>query len=290
MGGIEEGGQLKCSNVISLPGGDVKAFPTLDDYVAFYQARGYVKDKAELLTGKKQLLPELFYNWMGRLATGCYFAARFSKHPASSGIETFSIPHALSRTDLAKFLNEILDLAASQREAALIMFPDVFGPHDIVTLINALCADSRWYWADQREDGQPDTSTLVGLRWKLPGGDSVNHVLGFAEIDSMPLTRRAPITALVMRIRDDKRTGKKKENGLIQVHLADMDPGVPEEAKFKRLWAKTEDLKRRLVAQQDAHAARARVTFAIEKEVARLLARPTIVTTETVGQMESGAP
>jgi hypothetical protein len=158
---------------------------------------------------------------------GCIFAANLAKDPRSSRWLPIVQLKALEQgARLPELLNTQLDAAAERNEAVAIIFPDVVTSSDIVQLTNLLCADParRWYRTDA--EIAPDEAGvlgLIGIRWVLTSDKSVNYVLGFANIDTMPQTRRSPFTALFLRVCEEKRTPSHKEDGRIQVHLADLD-------------------------------------------------------------------
>ena len=258
----------------------MRSFPTLDDYVAYYQGLGLIEDEADLVGNKNRLVSEIFYDWIKRLQHGCLFAAKLARKPSEARYQSFVFPRAIDNPSLAEDLNRLLDSAAQEEEAAQLIFSDIRTERQLVQLVNVLCRDERWYWTEPQAAAQAKDVRLIGLRWKLPGGKAVNHVLGFAPVDSMPLTRKAPFAALALRIREQKRTPIRKENGLVQVHLADMDSGLQSTEQHDRFWENTRKQKALLVEPTRAFAARARITFCICRENADDLDSPVDVEIE----------
>jgi len=176
---------------------------------------------------------------------------------------------------LGGFLNTQLDAASANHEAAVVIFPDVSGADEIVALVNNLCSDlsGRWYRTDDGIDPDPSgLLRLIGLRWVLKEATSVNYVLGFASIDTMPFTRQSPFTALFLRIIEKKRTPAHREDGLVQVHLADLDSTFYPQELHDKVWELTKQYRANHVQPHLAPAARARVTFSVSPEAGKALA------------------
>lgn len=280
------------SLAIPLANGTCRHVSTIDDYVAWYVRLGLVQDKRELLDSKNLLLSELFFDWIKQLQLGCLFAARLARGDGKDRVPTkgavpFAVPApwlthvergAHANPTLGDKLNYLLDAAVRENEeAAQIVFPDLETPSQLIQLVNNLCAHERWYWNEiPWRDGEPQ-ARLIGLRWILPSGKSVNHALGFANISTMPITRRSPLPALILRTSDFKRTPEAQEAGRVPVHLADMDSRIRPQAKHDSLWERTRQLKADLVEPSLKSAARARITFAIGFREAESLVPPRTV-------------
>jgi hypothetical protein len=252
-----------CSREVVLTTGLTKRFPTLDDYVAFYVENGYVKDKAELLSSRSRWCTEIMFDWFRRGQLACIFAvnlARVADPPWDSVIEHPPFD------DLGERLAVHLDgITKSNGEAAQVVFPSVHTAADAVSLVNALCKSKRWYWDEVPFDDGNQTSLLIGLKWILPSNISVNYVLGFSTLETMPVTRHSPLTTLVLRTSDHKRSEGKSDLGRVQVHLADMDSGLYPQSRHDSVWEATKKAKRLFVEENGPlwAAARARVTFAV---------------------------
>lgn len=250
----------------------MRSFPTRADYVAWHKGLGTIEDETDLIEKKNSLVSEIFYDWIKRLQLACLFAKKIAHKPKEAGYQSLVLPHAVDDPNLGEYLSNLLDATADHQEAVQLVFPDIREPHELVQLVNVLCRDDRWYWTEP--ESKNSSTRLIGLRWTLPGGKAVNHVLGFSPVDSMPLTRQAPFTALVLRIRAEKRARPvKKENGLIQVHLADMDSGLDPD-RHEKFWESTEKQRALLVEQEKHDTAKAKVTFCVSIEEAGGLVDP----------------
>ena len=93
-------------------------------------------------------------------------------------------------------------------------------------------------------------------------GRTVTWVLGFAPLPSMPVTRRAPFTAIILRtVTDYGEIERKTERDRTVVHLADYCP-----KKGGAKWAKTSEMRRALVEESRDEWAKAKVAFALPSE------------------------
>lgn len=255
-----------CSHRVVLTTSTEKFFPNLDDYVKWLVEGGYISSKDDLFSGRTRWCSEIMFDWFRRGQEACVFAVQLARAdpPWDSIIENAPLD------DLGTRLTVHLDgISASNGEAAQVVLPSVRTAEDVVGLINALCKNERWYWNEVAWDQGTPTSLLVGLRWILPSNLSVNHVLGFANLDTLPVTRRSPFTTLVLRTIDHKRSEIKTEGGRQQVHLADMDSTLYPQSKHDQVWDATKKLKRQFVQENGPlwAAARARVTFALPLEL-----------------------
>ena len=261
---------LRRSYTLQLADGSSASFPSLDDYVDQLVAEGTIRDRADLVRNYDHLVAEIFLNWVSAGQTACLFASRLARRPRQARWLPIVQLDALTTAELPQFLNVQLDAAARSHEAVALIFPDITTAADIVALCNRLCEDpcGRWY---RVESGSANGLALIGLRWVLASGSSVNHVLGFAPVPTAPATRRAPFTALVLRVADANRTPSKHEDGKVQVHLADLDSGLRPQELHDRVWRATETKKAMFVEPALAAGARARVTFSIPTDVGEQL-------------------
>jgi len=267
---------LKRSCTITLSNGSTASFPALQDYVDQLVAEGSIRDTQDLIRNYDHLVAEIFLNWVSAGQTSCLFAARLARKPRQARWLPIVQLDALTTPDLAGFLNAQLDAAARSHEAVALIFPDVETADDVVELCNRLCEDPSGRWYRATSDASRDV-TLIALRWVLPGGQSVNHVLGFAPLATTPATRRAPFTSLVLRVVGDKRTAARQEDGRVQVHLADLDSGIRPQELHDRVWEATRQKKALHVEPHLAAAARARVTFSVPADVGARLVEPRTV-------------
>src|ERR1700683_4467110 len=133
---------LNKSKVCPLNDGTERNFPELCDYLQSYVSHGIIKDLDDLVQNYAHLIGEIFFNWVSTGQLGCLFAAKLAKKPRENRWFPIVQLGALSEGNgLGELLNARLDAAGETNEAAVIIFPDVNGQEDIVSLVNALCAD-----------------------------------------------------------------------------------------------------------------------------------------------------
>ena len=275
---------LSKTTVCKFNDGTERNYPALSDYLQQYVSQGIVRNLDDLVENYGHLIGEIFFNWVATGQLACLFAVKLAKKPRENRWFPIVRLRALEEGEqLAPALNTYLDAASDHHEAAALIFPDIVNPDDIAKLINLLCADpsGRWYRTEAGIDQDPSGNyTFVGLRWILKSGNSVNYVLGFADIPTMPQTRRSPFTALFLRIVDEKRTPAHCENGLVQVHLADLDSALPSQAVHDVVMTATEQARSNQVEPHMEKAARARITFSLPVAHAEILCAPRNVTIE----------
>jgi hypothetical protein len=262
------------SAVGHLNDGTTRRYSTISDYVECLIAQGVVRDLDDLVRNYSHLIGEIFFQWVSTGQLGCLFAAKLAKRPRENRWLPIVQLNALSEGErLGGLLNTYLD-AADGHEAAVVILPDINGEHEVVAVVNALCSDpsGRWYRTDDGIDPDPaGTLSLIGLRWVLKSNASVNYVLGFSSLDTMPFTRQSPFTALFLRISDKKRTPADTEDGRVQVHLADLDSKFHPQEVHDQVWDLTKKVRANHVEPHLTAAARARVTFSVSPKAAQQL-------------------
>lgn len=274
---------IKRSIVVNLNDDTQRTYPSLDDYIEYYVSRGYVKNRQDLIDNYNHLIAEIFFNWLSTGQVGCLFAAMLAKKPRENRWLPIVQVGALAVGDgLGDLLSSRLDAAAENHQAAVAIFPDIITAEQIVDLVCLLCADKsgRWYITNSGIDQGDGSLKLISLRWILPGDKAVNYTLGFASIPTMPITRHSPFTAIFFRIREDKMTPIKHEDGRVQVHLADLDSTLNPQEKHDRVWEATKKHRALHVEPHLTIAARARITFAVSNDLAERLPNPRQVVIE----------
>lgn len=274
-----------------LRGGGTRPFPTLDDYVTWLVTNGKVIDKRDLVENHHDLVSEIFFQWLRTKQVGCLFAAKLAKSAASTSEhekervkwDTIVVADALALPDLGGHLNSRLDIAAQTSEVIQIILPSITTYGQVVQLVNAVCKNPRWYWNDvewtlddEWERSEP-SCRLVGLRWILPCDKHVNQVLGFMAIDSAPITRRSPFSAIILRVSAKKREPEIKwkiEDDRLVVHLADMDSHTGSQEAHDRMSIKTSKWKKGLLEDATLPSTKAKVTFQIPLKEAAALCPP----------------
>jgi hypothetical protein len=264
--------------------GSERSFPGLVDYVGQLVSQGVVRDLDDLIQNYSHLIGEIFFQWISTGQLGCLFAAKLARKPRENRWLPIVQLNALAEgARLGNLLNAHLDVASDSHEAAVIILPDITKECHIIELVNNLCSNpsGRWYRTDDGIDPDPSGALcLVGLRWVLKTGTSVNYVLGFAPLPTMPFTRQSPFTALFLRIKEHKRTPAHREEGRVQVHLADLDSTFYPQERHDQVWELTKKARANQVEPNMTRAARARVTFALPEGCVNALCQPKHVAIE----------
>ena len=139
-----------------------------------------------------------FRDWLRYKMSGCAFAADFSRKAATKDrVAYWTLLGPLRRGDVA-VLNAVIDDSASSSRFVIAIFPHVRMPDEIADTLQMLGQDARWFVerVDWRKHARGNCG-LVGLTWQSPTGKRAS-VIGFAPLGSMPVTRRAPYTALAL--------------------------------------------------------------------------------------------
>lgn len=269
-----------------LPNGQLFKYPTLDDYVEQLIAQDKIISKSDLLTNpdNDQAIGEILRHWSQHALTGCYFASYLSRKNVAAKWHTSIVRIAGSTANFsAEIDSSLLAACEEEMEAVQLIFPEVFSEKELVNLINLFCVKRNWYWTCVPWKYGDAESKLIGLRWLHPTNSSVvNYVLGFSPLITMPITRRAPFTTLVLRTSDKIRrppagtdtSDRKLETDRVAVHLADMNSKIEKPERNTRVWIKTKALKQDRVGKETS-IARARVTFSLPFEPAKELVDPT---------------
>lgn len=220
----------------------------------------------------EEVAPEIMTKWAQGGQMGCIFAQRMAQQPAVYGWLSVALRGLHHGADLNTRLAPILAQAAVKNDALQLVFPErelntVAG---VVALINELCDDPAWYWEEiALPGGAKQDDVLIGLRWRIPGTKCASWVLGFADLPTMPFTRRSPFLALAMRTKPapdgDEDPGR--------AHLAHMDSKLDKEG-HEGVWTKTVETKKILVDGEQAYAARAKVTFCLPRRSLKRLCAP----------------
>jgi hypothetical protein len=217
------------------------------------------------------------------------FAARLAHRVLGrqwDGWESIVVAGAQLDADRVADLNLAIGAVAVQSEMISIHFPDITTPEQIASLTAELARHPDWNCVEVTlEEGHPAEIVLVGVRWAMPDTHNSAFALGFANIETMPFTRRGPSTSLLFRLGDpglvpgivfddpDEVTKRKLDAGRIPVHLADLDPGLPNSVATKKYWRATEQAKTKKLEKDALRGiAKAKMTFSLPARLREALA------------------
>lgn len=163
-----------------------------------------------------------------RNATGCAFAAHVARDPARFdwAIET------LGANDVDT-IDEVISNAIGNGGISTLslVFPEVTTEADLIALIPRLDREIIFL----HEVINVNSKRCFRFRAKI--GNDVSYISGFAPFNTMPITRRADLVSIVMRVGPRPNYDwnfKPPEVGV--VHVADMDmKGLPDR-KLERMW------------------------------------------------------
>ena len=231
--------------------GTQHTFPTLDDMKAAIPS--LVNDDGSF---NPDVVNNAFMVWFQSGQSSCFFAEHMAQH---YGDESWLMSCQLNPPEpgaMDLFLKHAVD---PRPEAVGLTFPYATTAQDVSTLLVhiARCAD----WTVQRQGADHDGRTKIAVRWTGVGDGHESWVLGFAPLDTMPLTRRAPFTAMVLRSQvPSGQPALPRKHDPPEVHLADLCK--PAEIDGRR-WDFTKENRAALVEPEMDDCAKARVTFSL---------------------------
>lgn len=246
-------------------GGKVLSFPSRENLIQRLVDKRILPDVGALdgRLGPEHAGPlaELMRSWFTAGQTGCQYASNLAGPQQADLWAAQVLPEHLDDS----VFRLVIDSATSQLGVAgilMLVFPYVKDEAGILELVRQVACLPDWWWV---EKDPMDRLARVGLRWLLPDGKHVSWVLGFAPMPWLPFTRRAPVTALVLRVRPEAHSTPEEdlEDGLRGVHLAHLAQPMGERGESGGpVWKVTERRKRTLLwgdLSQDAKLVVARV-------------------------------
>ncbi|WP_419927249.1 hypothetical protein [Candidatus Poriferisocius sp.] len=199
---------------------------------------------------------EAFQAWFRSDQSSCVFAHKMSKNVHLSDWHQLCVPAPLDDAGLHKKLAEAV---SGRHKATQITFPYADSVESISELIQQVARADDWH--ANRIDVH-NGIVHIGLRWSGVGEELVAWVLGFAPLNTMPVTRRAPFTALIFRSQDGYAKPRKENSPdpETEVHLADICVAGTENTP---IWTTTQDQRAALVEPTLEGGARAQVSFSL---------------------------
>lgn len=179
--------------------------------------------------------------WLRAGLTGCHFASSVASQARINYLDQLN---ELVPADVAT-INKHIDTAGAEEFFAVVLFPRVRTPREIVRLLETLCTDDRWSakrvpWKKHSRSGV----TPVGIEYTASSGERSASVMGLAPLGCMPITRRAPYVALAVyggpKATSYKRT-EEGELGLIDARALDAADQELTDVAHQKLWDQTMD-------------------------------------------------
>lgn len=202
---------------------------------------------------------EAFQTWFQFEQSSCVFAHQLSLNTELHDWYQLCVPAPLGESELHQKLAEAV---SGRHKATQVTFPYADSVESVSNLVQQIARADDWH--ANRID-EHNGIAHIGLRWSGVGEGLVSWVLGFSPLETMPLTRRAPFTALIFRSRGEYKRERKTNSPdpEIEVHLADIC-GVS--AETSDVWTTTESQRKALVEPSLAGGARAQVSFSLPVE------------------------
>lgn len=252
--------------------GRVKRYSSRQDLLEALAEVGAIESPAQPLADNPECVSDMFFLWLQQGQNGCLFATILAGDPSASRWISAVVFNA--DENVATQLQALIDAGMRNQVNILqFLFPEINSAEEIAGLISNLCRDSRWWWTEWPPS---DGNISIGLRWQLPSGHYFSATLGFADLPSMPFTRRGPFTGLILRALEPAQPGPDdwQEFGMYPVHLAQVPLPQMDQEMIDRRWVRTQKLKKVLVGDEVPQAAKARVTFSLPESVRPLLPPP----------------
>ena len=202
-------------------------------------------------------------DWLRKGFHGCKFAAKFASEP-SGRVRAIILG---TGSNLADQLQLALLNAATQKEALVVVFPDLRLDDDVARLIDTLSAHAAWSCSEVRWKTHPRGEALIRLEWQTPA-KTRSVALGLAPLGTMPLTRRAPFVAIAVWPGGQENQFFKHSGD--HVSLADMPHSLDAET-HETFWQSSKQRKSELTEALAEGAARHDVSFCLRREAASLI-------------------
>jgi hypothetical protein len=210
---------------------------------------------------------DAFQAWAQSRLIGCMFSRAMFRAPEKYHIlvidlgKAEDLPVAVAQ-EVARLIDD------PQAEGAVLLLPQVVTPDQIVALLRHLEAEAGWLIRDERTIVDGAEYAVLGV--DIPVGrdedaEVLSELLVFADFAYLPITRRAPCTALTLRTKaaqsDTPLPGRtERRANLAAIHM-DIPPKT-----FVELTKKSKDLRAELDGPDNPFA-RARVAIGVPAEL-----------------------
>ncbi|MBX3160071.1 MAG: hypothetical protein KF773_29150 [Deltaproteobacteria bacterium] len=153
--------------------------------------------------------------WLGRLGTGCLFAARLAK--AKGGLAMAPFPTPATPTAL----DAVFDYAAGEHKPVLAVLTAVRTEVALAEQLLALADGERWRVRRVVTPASLTTDDIfVSIEWRTANPDVWSSPMGLGPFGTMPPTRRAPYTVVAAWTGGHENTFRRKVEPV--VHFLDV--------------------------------------------------------------------
>jgi hypothetical protein len=209
-----------------------------------------------------ELVQKIFGAWLNATRLhGCVFAGWAVRQRRIRFASFFDPPDDVVISQLTHHI----ELAESQSQLALAVFPGVVTEEQLFHLIELFRKGSRW---SLRSVDVVDRYA-VDLRWLRPGSEDASAI-GFAPLGTMPVTRRAPYVAVGVWSKGHENPMRTKPDNFIGV--GDMSHDL-DEVQYKQMHKTTRAQVSRTRTVMADDAISTGVTFCLNASVDKLRAR-----------------
>jgi hypothetical protein len=216
-----------------------------------------------------------FCGWARTKSIGCYFARAMFQAPADYGI-TIHYQGDLDGRKLALRVSELIrnEVLMEASEAVVVVINERLPVEEFATLLRSLSNKPGWYLRETEiRHGERDYA-VVGVDVYVgedQGSETLSEIVGFAPYEYLPVTRRAPTPAIMLRTKSALSEEPLPERAERRANLAAIKVDVHPNA-FTAMWQKSKELRAQLDGA-DNPMARARVALALPADVWAATAR-----------------
>lgn len=212
---------------------------------------------------------EEFCDWACTCNVGCYFARAMFKAPREYGIVIHHLEAATGHV-LATIVEAATRAAVGDTttEAAAFVFNRDLALREYAALLRGLSNKPGWFLREEvlQSDGHEYVVVGVDVSVGTEGGvAALSELVGFAPYNYLPVTRRAPVPAIVLRTKAAFSLDPLPSRSERRANLAAIRLQIDTNA-FNSLWQKSQALRSELDGP-DNPMARARIALAIPADV-----------------------
>jgi hypothetical protein len=189
--------------------------------------------------------------------------------PTAYGISTHYVEE-LDGRKLAIRVNEIIrrEILGGSSEAAVFVFNELLPVAEFAALLRSLSNKPGWHLRETEIRHGRRNYSVVGVDVYVgedKGVETLSEIVGFAPYEYLPVTRRAPIPAIMLRTKPDFSEAPLPDRVERRANLAAIKVDIHPNA-FTALWQKSQELRAQLDGVSNPMA-RARVALALPAEV-----------------------
>jgi hypothetical protein len=212
---------------------------------------------------------EEFCDWASTRNVGCYFARAMFKAPSEYGIKIEHIRGGSGR-ELAAAVDAATQAAIHDPavEAKAFVFERTLPLAEYAAVLRGLIGRNNWHLREEYIAHDGIEYAIIGVDVSVGMEDGVpalSELVGFGPYSYLPITRRAPVLAIVLRTKAAFSLDPLPSRSERRANLAAIRLQIDTNA-FNALWEKSKELRAELDGTNNP-IARARVALAIPANV-----------------------